>query len=374
MSFPQISKILNVAVIGCGEIAQIAHIPNLIVASDMFKITALCDISIQSLELCSKRFSIPNTFTSVTDLLASPITIDLVFILTADQFHAEHIIQCANAGKHIMIEKPMAQTLKEYDLVEEARLKNNVIIFVGYMRRFSLALNRLKDEIKGKEIKYVKIRDIIGNNKYFTSQSGQYQKYFKDHPNESTKELNKRIKLNLIENLGIEEKVESDNNRNIHSWSLLHSLSSHDLSLMRDILGMPEKCLFSTRSNDFQNKSWWWNVLFDYKSFKCYYEMGIDEVAYFDAHIEIFTNDSRLKIQYDTPYVKGLPIKFTIQKQLSNGDFSEQIIRPTYVDPYTIELPLLYDSIVNGKDYETKPLDAKNDTILAKMIMEALVK
>ena len=56
-----------------------------------------------------------------------------------------------------------------------------------------------------------------------------------------------------------------------------------------------------------------------------------------------------------------------------NGDFSEEIIRPTYVDPYTLELPLLYDSIVNGKDYKTKPLDAKNDTILVKMIMDALV-
>ncbi|WWC58281.1 uncharacterized protein I303_100819 [Kwoniella dejecticola CBS 10117] len=373
MSGSQAGKILNAAVIGCGEVAQIAHMPNLIVASDMYKITALCDISAQSLELCSKRFSIPNTFTSVTDLLASPISIDVVFILTADQFHAEHIVQCANAGKHIMIEKPMAQTLKEYDLVEEARVKNNVVIFVGYMRRYSTALQRLKDEIEGKEINYVRVRDIIGNNKYFTSQSGQYQKYFTDHPAESSAELSRRMKSNLIENLG-EEKAGNDK-RNAHSWSLLHSLASHDLSAMRDVLGMPERCLFSSRSeDDGQGKSWWWNAVFGYKGFKCYYEMGIDEVAVFDAHIEVYTNDSRVKIQYDTPYVKGLPIKLTIQKQLPNGDFSEQVIRPTYVDPYTLELPLLYDSIVNGKDYKTKPLDAKNDTILAKMIMDAFVE
>ncbi|WWD09095.1 hypothetical protein V865_007215 [Kwoniella europaea PYCC6329] len=363
------NKILNVAVIGCGEVAQIAHIPNLIVASDMYKITALCDISVQSLELCSKRFGIPDTFTSVTDLLASSVPIDLVFILTADQFHAEHIIQCANAGKHIMIEKPMAQTLREYDLVEEARVKNNVVIFVGYMRRYATALERLKEEIKGKEIKYVRVRDIIGNNKYFTSQSGQYQQYFTDHPSASTAEMFKRIKANLHENLG--GKAEEDK-RNAHSWSLLHSLASHDLSAMRDVIGMPEKCLFASRSDN-GDKSWWWNVVWGYKGFKCYYEMAVDEVAVFDAHIEVYTNDSRVKIQYDTPYVKGLPIKLIIQKQLPSGDFSEQVIRPTYVDPYTLELPLIYDAIVNGKDYKTKPLDAKNDTILAKMVMEALI-
>ncbi|WRT63707.1 uncharacterized protein IL334_000630 [Kwoniella shivajii] len=370
------SKILNVAVIGCGEVAQIAHIPNLIVASDMFKITALCDISVQSLELCSNRFGISNTFTSVSELLSSEIPIDLVFILTADQFHAEHIIQCADAGKHIMIEKPMAQTLAEYDAVEEARVRNKVVIFVGYMRRYATALQRLKEEIRGKQIKYVRVRDIIGNNNYFTSQSGQYQKYFKDHPPSSTKELLGRIQSNLKENLGsddnnIGKKLDS---RDSHSWSLLHSLASHDLSAMRDIIGMPEKCLFASRSNDDDSsKSWWWNVIFKYDGFKAYYEMGIDEVAVFDASIEVYTNDSRVKIQYDTPYVKGLPIKLIIQKQLPNGDFSEQVVRPTYVDPYTLELPLIYDAIINGKDYKTKPLDAKNDTILAKMIMDALV-
>lgn len=96
-------------------------------------------------------------------MLDSSIPIDLVFILTADQFHAENIIECANAGKHVMIEKPMAQTLAEYDAVEEARVKNGVVVFVGYMRRYAPALERLKEETKGKTIKYVRVRDIIGN-------------------------------------------------------------------------------------------------------------------------------------------------------------------------------------------------------------------
>lgn len=96
-------------------------------------------------------------------MLASLIPIDLVFVLTADQFHAENIIECANAGKHVMIEKPMAQTLAEYDAVEEARVRNGVVVFVGYMRRYAPALERLKEEIKGKTIKYVRVWDIIGN-------------------------------------------------------------------------------------------------------------------------------------------------------------------------------------------------------------------
>lgn len=113
--------------------------------------------------------------------------------------------------------------------------------------------------------------------------------------------------------------------------------------------------------------------------------MAIDQVALFDAHIEVYTNDSRIKIQYDTqvafgggglmssPYVKGLPIKLTIQSQLPSGDYSEQIIRPTYLDPYVIEMEEFYESVVNGKEYKTTPLDAKNDIILANMIFDAFV-
>lgn len=47
----------------------------------------------------------------------------------------------------------MAQTLKEADDIEEARVRNGVVVFVGYMRRYATALERLKEVIKGKKIK-----------------------------------------------------------------------------------------------------------------------------------------------------------------------------------------------------------------------------
>ena len=86
-------------------------------------------------------------------MLASTTPIDVVLVLTADQFHAEHVIASANAGKHVLIEKPMAQTVAEADAIEQARVDNGVVVFVGYMRRYATALERLKDAIKGKEIK-----------------------------------------------------------------------------------------------------------------------------------------------------------------------------------------------------------------------------
>ncbi|GFZ47952.1 hypothetical protein JCM24511_05699 [Saitozyma sp. JCM 24511] len=361
-------KVLNVAVIGCGEVAQCVHIPNLLMDHDRWKITALCDLSPHSLQYCGVRSGVPpeRHFTAVPDMLSSATPIDVVFVLTADQYHAEHVIACADAGKHVMIEKPMAQTEAEADGIEAARQRNGVVIFVGYMRRYATALLRMKEVLDGKEIKYVRVRDIIGRNAYFTAQAGMHLKYFTDFPASSQSDRTARIAANLKENL----PNATDDPRNAASMAVLGSLASHDLSAMRDLIGMPERCIAATRA---EGEGVWWTALFKYQGFKAYFEMIIDEVAIFDAHIEVYTKNERIKIQYDTPYVKGLPIKLTIQTELPTGDFSEQIIRPTYEDPYVLELKELYAAIVDAKPYKTTPVDAKNDILLAKMIMGALV-
>ncbi len=73
------------------------------------------------------------------------------------------------------------------------------------------------------------------------------------------------------------------------------------------------------------------------------------------------------------PYVKGLPITLTVQSQDANGDYSSKTTRPTYIDPYVLEMQEFYDAVVNGKAYKTTVEDAKNDIELANMIMNALV-
>ena len=86
-------------------------------------------------------------------MLASSTPIDLVFILHRDQLHARDTIACANAGKHVLLEKPMAQTEAEADAIEEARVRNRVVIFIAYMRRYATALSVLNKAIEGKTIK-----------------------------------------------------------------------------------------------------------------------------------------------------------------------------------------------------------------------------
>lgn len=88
------------------------------------------------------------------------------------------------------------------------------------------------------------------------------------------------------------------------------------------------------------------------------YETGVDEVGLFDAHIEVYGDGKRVRVEYDTPYVKGLPIKLVIGETV-DGAYVERVVRPTYEDAYTIEYNAFYDAIRHGKPSKTNAEDAK---------------
>ena len=74
-------------------------------------------------------------YTSVEALLADS-RVDVVFVASPNHLHAEHVTLAAKAGKHVLVEKPMATT--ESDCVEmiNACKANNVKLGVGFQLRF----------------------------------------------------------------------------------------------------------------------------------------------------------------------------------------------------------------------------------------------
>lgn len=111
------------------------------------------------------------------------------------------------------------------------------------------------------------------------------------------------------------------------------------------------------------------SVLFRYPGFTVSYESGLDNVPRFDAHIEIYGSNKTVKVQYDTPYVKGLPVTLHIAEN-ANGVYKETIVRKSYEDPYTIEMKKLWEMVVEGKPVKTTAQDALQDLELFGMAMQ----
>jgi phthalate 4,5-cis-dihydrodiol dehydrogenase len=71
------------------------------------------------------------TYDTVEALCADP-TVDIVYVATPHQFHAHHAVLAAQAGKHLLVEKPMAISIAECQAMIEAAQKANVQLVVGH--------------------------------------------------------------------------------------------------------------------------------------------------------------------------------------------------------------------------------------------------
>jgi predicted dehydrogenase len=111
---------LRIAIIGTGNISS-AHFEGYLKFPERCKIVALCDIKPEKCEQYIKKLNLSDVqvFDSHKTLLES-VELDLVSICTPPYCHAEIAINCLNAGKHVMVEKPMASSLEECDKMIEA--------------------------------------------------------------------------------------------------------------------------------------------------------------------------------------------------------------------------------------------------------------
>ncbi|KAF3393735.1 1-carboxy-3-chloro-3,4-dihydroxycyclo hexa-1,5-diene dehydrogenase [Penicillium rolfsii] len=359
-------RVLNVGLIGCGEVAQVIHIPTLSHMSQWFRITYLCDVSDGALRHCASKVlnHAPQVTRDPAELCASP-EVDVVVIANPDEYHASHAIMALKNHKHVLVEKPLALTKRDIRAILEAERISRGKLMVGYMRRYAAPLEDALKEVGGMEkVLYARVRDIIGPNSLFISQSATFPQRFTDFRAEDVAEKEKNAQEMVHTALQIESGGVPVNSDTVPMWRLLCGLGSHDLSLMREVLGMPDKVVGASLGLPF------WNVLFRYPGFTVSYESGLDNNARFDAHVEVYSASKSVRVQYDTPYVKGLPTTMHISENV-NGSLKETKFIKSYEDAYTLEFKELYQVVVDGKPVKTTAEDALQDLELFSMIMKA---
>ena len=73
-----------------------------------------------------------------------------------------------------------------------------------------------------------------------------------------------------------------------------------------------------------------------------------------------------MRIRYDTPYVKGLPITMRVAENVDRV-YKETIVRHTYEDAYTLKFKEQYAFITEGRPIKTRTEDAKHDLEVSRM-------
>ena len=211
--------------------------------SHLFQVTYLYDVSEQAMQHSLEKLAgnlRPKTTGSIEELCNAP-DVDLVLIASHHAFHATHALLALKANKYVFIEKPIALTLEDADriIAADAAVGGGKTM-IGYMRRYAAAfVDAVKEVGSIEQIRYARVRDIIGPNSAFVGQSGTFSRTFNDYREEDTAALqqktNEDITQALQNELGVTVTKETD-----LMWHTLSMLGSHDLSAMREILGMPK--------------------------------------------------------------------------------------------------------------------------------------
>jgi len=103
-----------------------------ILESDNGIITAIGSRNGTKAQQVAQRFAIPEAFGSYDELLACG-NIDAVYIALPCAMHAQWAIKAANAGKHVLCEKPISLQADQIDPIIEARDRNGVIVSEAFM-------------------------------------------------------------------------------------------------------------------------------------------------------------------------------------------------------------------------------------------------
>lgn len=138
-------KKLKFGVVGCGQIARDRMIPA-ILRSEKAELVAIADVDEQAVKTTAATYQVPHYYRSLGDLLQNDL-IEAVYIATPNYLHCEHAITCANSGKHVLCEKPMAVNVEEGKRMIESFKRNKVKLMVAYMTRFNEATLHAKQLI-----------------------------------------------------------------------------------------------------------------------------------------------------------------------------------------------------------------------------------
>lgn len=151
-------KKIRWGIIGCASIAKHSVIPG-IQKSETGEVAAIASRGLDKAKQTAEELTIPTAYGSYEELLADP-TIEAVYIPLPNHMHKEWVIRAAEAGKHVLCEKPLALTAQEAQEMAAACEKAGVVFAEAFMYRYHPRYNVIHDIIRSGEIG--EIRGIHG--------------------------------------------------------------------------------------------------------------------------------------------------------------------------------------------------------------------
>jgi len=141
------SGVVGWGVFGCGRVADRRVAPVFARIEDA-RLVAFGSRSLSNAQAYAERHGAARAVGSLDALLADD-DVQVVYIATPNALHPQHAVQCLRAGRHVLVDKPMATSVQGAQVMADAAVKNRRLLGVLQQQRFhpaNMHLLRLKDE------------------------------------------------------------------------------------------------------------------------------------------------------------------------------------------------------------------------------------
>lgn len=143
-------SVLRIGIIGLGQFGQL-HASACMGLPYFAKIHAVCDADADRARSAAVTYGAPYSFTDPLEVIDHE-EIDAVHIVTPENAHLEPVMAALAAGKHILVEKPLADTSKRALQIVDAAAETSLVVLPGHILRFDPRYMRIKQQIDAGKI------------------------------------------------------------------------------------------------------------------------------------------------------------------------------------------------------------------------------
>lgn len=138
---------VGITIVGCGAVTRLVRVPMYPRLSDVARIVGVCDPDTARASETAQRLAARRIYASLDHALADP-EVTAVDICTPHALHAEQAIRALEAGRHVLVEKPVAATFADGQRMVAAARANDRVLAVNEQIRFGRGLRQARAQVE----------------------------------------------------------------------------------------------------------------------------------------------------------------------------------------------------------------------------------
>jgi predicted dehydrogenase len=352
------TKRLRIGVIGTGIIARVMHLHYLDELAQSFGIAAVCDIVPENARACAERYGVAATYADWRELIQQPL--DAVVVLTSGS-HAPIAIEAAEAGLHVLVEKPMCFSVSEGQAMVAAADDAGVTLMVAYPKRYDPAYIRFRAAVG--ELTAPRLLRV-------TTFESPFQPYIEHYalqrPAPVRGEVLAALRADADASVRSAIGEATDFERHVYRMVLLDTLV-HELNTVRGVLGEPDRLDYVDLREDGLTA-----MLHFGDVPVAIHWLDLPGITRYGMEFAAYAPDRRVTLSFPSPFLRSEPATLVTEggePGTTRTWRTEETV--SYESAFKAELAAFHHCVVTGEQPLTSGMDGLRDIALCQSIIES---